>query len=253
MSGHQTTNSASISKTLNWRCKNCGEYESMTFDIPDILAKYDFPQPRLCTKCERAEIEAANRRTRRDQLETLADQAAIPQTFRRFDAARGNVGLRQRCIDSAAGSMWIYGARGRGKTLAACQAAMDELEIGTASVRFARIVDIASTLTDRERSPYLMRELLAFRVLILDDFAAARVSDALGQRLYALIDAVYNSKTQRRVWITSDVAADAIAARFDDANCAGRIIGRFKRMVSDGRMAVISADGAEWAGSHGKR
>ncbi|MGE4302197.1 MAG: ATP-binding protein [Victivallaceae bacterium] len=254
MGNHQTMNSELISKTLTWHCEKCGKHESMTVELPDIIAGCKIPPPRLCNQCNRAEITERNRQSRLDQMETLADQSGIPLSFRHFDQNRGNDHLRKRCIDNIGGSMWICGPRGIGKTVGVCQAAMAEIESGTALIKFVRLADIATSLTDKERGIYVLRGLLAARVLILDDFAVAHVSAALGLRIFSLIDTVYNSQNQRRIWITCDLPADAIAARFEDASCAARIIGRFKRMVSDGRMAVISANnGAGRVGTHEKR
>ena len=126
----------------------------------------------------------------------------------------------------------FYGATGTGKTLLASIVAQEKMKRGI-SVIFASVPDLLMDIRDSfgtGRTTEILRSVQRVPCLVLDDLGAERMSEWVGEQVFAMIN--YRSQNSLQTIITTNYGLNALAGRMvkdkdsDDVVQSKRILSR---------------------------
>jgi len=176
-------------------CYHCQAAEA----TEDKEGRFDIP---LCDRCRARAAE--------ERVAIRLGEAEIPRRYR--EARRADIdAVTWRRVQSWIGSegwaLVLLGPTGCGKSHLAA-ATLVELAHQNVSMLWRSVPALIDQLKEFERATELMERLTRVRVLVLDDLAAARLTDFGLDRVATLVQARYDGC--RRTIVTTNLEASAI-------------------------------------------
>lgn len=173
----------------------------------------------MCQCRKDAERAAEATQKRREELDRIAElrAAGFPDAEMRhwtFDADdRANAGLSTvasryvqnwQTMRDAGKGLILFGAVGTGKTFAAACIANALIDAGYAVLmtNFTRLTNALQSAQDKQR---VLDDVARYDLLIIDDLAAERDTEYMGEMVQSIIDARYRSK--RPLIVTTNLSA----------------------------------------------
>jgi DNA replication protein DnaC len=176
---------------------------------------------------ERARRKAASRADA--ALRQRVIDASIPPRMAEWDAKVGNNPLLEWVRQNKAGSIYIPGVYGCGKTRAIATVAADCARAGE-DVEFssegALILEIQVAGADPAELSGLRRRASTCGLLVIDDFGKTKYTEFVSANMFEVINARYQSGA--RTWITTNATGDEMAAKLGDVGLS--IVRRLREM-----------------------
>ena len=167
-------------------------------------------------------------RVRREQkrLNRLVQSCGIPPAYKgkTFDdyivseGAENAVKVAKWLAEYQDKGAMFYGATGTGKTLLAAIVAQEKMNRGV-SVAFASVPELLMDIRDSfgtSRTAEILRSVQRAPCLVLDDLGAERMSEWVGEQVFAILN--YRSNHELQTIITSNYGLKALAERMTAAS-----------------------------------
>ena len=213
-----------MARIIITKCPDCGlerevEYDREPSENPahnDIFENW--ARNMICGECQ-AKGEDEERLKKEAAAQRLTDlrvrEAGFPKGLVDYDPAKGNKKLLAWMRTHWAGSLYISGGYGLGKTWAVCHAGRAMCKTGK-KVLFYPCVDllrrVVFTLTAGGLE--LLDEAQNCDLLILDDLGKEKTNEKAAEALFSIVDARYRDGLP--MWITSNYKLSTLEDRMGD-------------------------------------
>lgn len=235
-------NSEMITRNIRFVCPDCKQEMNRTVTLPADFQIFHDGDQLICVPCGNAKRDLEERKHIANAEAQRIEATGVKAEFRNYDMARANIQMFDWIQKHTGTNMLVISEVNSGKTRAMCEVLLEESRCG-ARCRYMEFGTLAAVYSGEKKestssAQRLIKRILDYDILILDDIDKVKLTETTGELLYKILNEVYSGGTKARIWLTCNHSGQELMSKFEVKDQAAAVLSRIERMNNDGRFAV---------------